>query len=89
MRSIGQIIFGFVAFLAICILSSCGHQRESIPRELVDIDSALMKGDYRKGAILLDEYEDQLSGDESEEILMYHKLMRSFLQYRMERSLIG
>lgn len=83
MRSIGQIIFGFVAFLAICILSSCGHQRESIPRELVDIDSALMKGDYRKGAILLDEYEDQLSGDESEEILMYHKLMRSFLRYRM------
>ena len=71
MRSIGQIIFGFVAFFAICMLSSCDHPRESIPRELIDVDSALMKGDYRKAEILLDEYEDQLSGDESEEVLMY------------------
>lgn len=83
MEPIGQIIFGFVAFFAFCVLSSCGHQRESIPHELVDIDSALMKGDYRKGEILLDEYEDQLSDVESEDVLMYHKLMRAFLRYRM------
>ena len=83
MRSIGQIIFGSVAIFAICMLSSCSYQRESIPQELIDIDSALMKGDYRKGAILLDEYEDQLSGDESKEVMMYHKLMGAFLRYRM------
>ena len=74
MKSVDQIIFGFMAFFAICMLSSCNHPRESIPHELVDIDSSLMKGDYRKGAILLDEYEDQLSGDESEEAMMYHKI---------------
>lgn len=83
MKPIGQIIFGFAAFFACCMLSSCGHQKESIPFELVDIDSALMKGDYRKGEILLDEYEDQLSDVESEDVLMYHKLMRAFLRYRM------
>ena len=82
MKSIGQIIFGLMAIYAICMLSSCDHQRESIPHELVDIDSALMKGDYRKGAILLDEYEDRFYGDESEEVMMYHKLMRAFLRYR-------
>ncbi len=83
MKPIGQIIFGFVAFFACCMLSSCDHQRESMPQELVAIDSALMKGDYRKGEILLDEYEDQLSDDESENVLMYHKLMRAFWHYRI------
>ena len=83
MKPIGQIIFGFVAIVAICMLSSCNHPRESIPRELVDIDSALMKGDYRKGEILLDEYEDRLSEIESEPVMMYHKLMRAFLQCRI------
>lgn len=83
MRSIGQIILGIVASFAISMLSSCSHQRESIPYELVQVDSALMKGDYRKGEIMLDEYEDQLSGDEPEEVMMYHKLMRAFLNYRV------
>lgn len=83
MKPIGQIIFGFVAIVAICMLSSCNHPRESIPRELVEIDSALMKGDYRKGEILLDEYEDRLSEIESEPVMMYHKLMRAFLQCRI------
>ena len=83
MKSVSQIILGIVAIVAICMLSSCSNPRESIPSLLVDIDSALMKGDYRKGAILLDEYEDQLSGDESEEAMMYHKLMRAFLRYRI------
>ena len=83
MRSIGQIIFGSVAIFAICMLSSCSYQRESIPQELIDIDSALMKGDYRKGAILLDEYEDQLPFIEPETVMMYHKLMRAFLRYRI------
>lgn len=83
MKPIGQIIFGFVAIVAICMLSSCNHPRESIPRELVDIDSALMKGDYRKGEILLDEYEDRLSEVESEPVMMYHKLMRAFLRCRI------
>lgn len=82
MKSIGQIIFGFVAFFAISMLSSCIYQRESIPNELVEVDSALIKGDYRKSAILLDEYEDQHSSYESEEVMMYHKLMRAFLRYR-------
>lgn len=72
-----------MAFFACCVLSSCGHQRESIPHELVEVDSALMKGDYRKGAILLDEYEDQLPFIEPETVMMYHKLMRAFLRYRI------
>lgn len=72
-----------MAFLATCMLSSCNHQRESIPHELVEVDSALMKGDYRKGAILLDEYEDQLPFIEPETVMMYHKLMRAFLRYRI------
>ena len=42
-----------------------------------------MKGDYRKGAILLDEYEDQLPFIEPETVMMYHKLMRAFLRYRI------
>ena len=83
MRYICQITYGFVAFFACCVLSSCGHQRESIPHELVEVDSALMKGDYRKGAILLDEYEDQLPFIEPETVMMYHKLMRAFLRYRI------
>ena len=83
MKSVSQIILGIVAIVAICMLSSCNHPRESIPRELVDIDSALMKGDYRKGEILLDEYEDRLSEVESEPVMMYHKLMRAFLRCRI------
>lgn len=83
MKSIGHIIYGVVAYMAICILSSCNHQRESMPHELVSIDSALMKGDYRKAGILLDEYEDQNQYAESETVMMYHKLMRAFLRYRI------
>ena len=83
MKSIGQIIFGVVAYMAICILSSCNNQGESMPQELVAIDSALMKGDYRKGEIFLDEYEDQKHYVESESVMMYHKLMRAFLRYRI------
>jgi len=91
MESIGRIIFGVVAYMAICVLSSCSNQRESMPQELVAIDSALMKGEYRKGEILLDEYEDQDSFSESEAVMMYHKLMRAFLRYRVgeERNSIG
>lgn len=54
-----------------------------MPQELVAIDSALMKGDYRKAGILLDEYEDQNHYAESEAVMMYHKLMRAFLRYRI------
>ena len=83
MKSIGHIIYGVVAFMAVCILSSCYNQRESMPQELVAIDSALMKGDYRKAGILLDEYEDQNHYAESEAVMMYHKLMRAFWRYRI------
>lgn len=82
MKSIGQIVLGVMACVAISVLSSCGNHRESMPQELVAIDSALMKGDYRKAGILLDEYEDQNHYEEPEAIMMYHKLMRAFLCYR-------
>ena len=71
-----------MAFFAICMLSSCSNPKESIPSLLVDIDSALINGDCQKGESLLNEYEEQLSGYEPEEVMMYHKLMRAFLNYR-------
>ena len=83
MKLIGQILFVLVAISAICMFSSCDNQKESIPDDLVEIDSALMKGECRKAEILLDEYEDQhYDNDEPEETMMFHKLMRAFVRYR-------
>ena len=75
-------------FFVICVIfiglfPSCSRHDEVIPRELVDIDSILTRGDYRKGSILLDEYEDHHYKESSEAVVMYHKLMRAFLRCRV------